>query len=108
MAKINHTENYFEIEFQLPGFKKEDIDVDIAGNNLRVSAKKELEKDVEKEGFMHKEKSSEDFHYETTIPDVKPGSEEINFEGDTLKIRVEKANYRKNLNVLINRNSRNI
>ena len=42
---LKEFENEYEIQAELPGVKKEDVDIDITKNHLRISAKKECSKE---------------------------------------------------------------
>lgn len=51
MAKTNiiETEKNFQLEMDLPGFKKDQIDIEITNNTVHVSGKREIKKCGEKE-----------------------------------------------------------
>ena len=57
---VRETETGYLLEAELPGFKKEEIAVDIEGKALTITAKKEEndEKKDEKEGYLRKERRS--------------------------------------------------
>lgn len=55
---IRETENAYELESDLPGFRKEDISIDIEEDRLTVSAeRKQEERAEEKNGYVHVERS---------------------------------------------------
>ena len=48
---VRETENTYEVDIDLPGFKKDEIDVDLKDGYLTISASKGLDKDQsDKEG----------------------------------------------------------
>lgn len=49
---ISETESEYIIQAEIPGVEKSDINVDIDGNTLRISAKKTSENKVEKDGTV--------------------------------------------------------
>ena len=44
---VRETENTYEVDIDLPGFKKDEIDVDLKDGYLTISASKGLDKDQE-------------------------------------------------------------
>ncbi len=51
MAKNKHSQ--YTIEVDLPGVRKEDIDLSIDGNTLSVSAERCMKEEVKKEDYYH-------------------------------------------------------
>lgn len=85
-------ENEIEVylEFDLPNFSRDDIDVDIKKNSISVKAKKSFSKKDEKDGAETYEESSEDFYYSSSLPDVKDEKAKIDFVSGKLKITIPK------------------
>ena len=51
---VRETENTYEVDIDLPGFKKDEIDVDLKDGYLTISASKGLDKDQkDKEGQVY-------------------------------------------------------
>jgi HSP20 family protein len=48
-------EGDFSVEIDLPGVKKEDIDIHVDGNKLNISAVRKLKKEVKEEAFYMQE-----------------------------------------------------
>lgn len=46
----------FKLEAELPGFKKEDINIDIKDERLTISAERKLENDEQKPNFIKRER----------------------------------------------------
>ena len=71
---INEKENEYVLEAELPGFKKEDIDVEIEDGYLTISANRNYEhEEKDKDGnFRMRERRSGSFKrsYDTTCVDV--------------------------------------
>lgn len=55
---VKETEKEYQIEAEMPGFKKEEIKIDCDEEMITISAKKEEEKEEEKENYIHKERMS--------------------------------------------------
>lgn len=54
---IKDNGNAFELSAELPGYKKEDINVDIDDRTLTISAERKMEENEEKNGYIHRERS---------------------------------------------------
>ncbi len=78
------------LEFDLPGFAKKDIKIDLRKNLALISAQKSTEKKVKKKGYFHQEKTFRSFSYKTTLPTVEPKKAKIEFKKGTLKIKLPK------------------
>ena len=51
---IRETENNFELDIDLPGFKKEDVNLELKNGYLTISADKALDKDEKgRQGSLH-------------------------------------------------------
>ena len=50
------TGDAFKLEFELPGFKKEDIKIDIENDCLTISAERSYDKKDEKENYIKRER----------------------------------------------------
>ena len=49
--------NQYRLEADLPGFKKEDIHVDVNGDRLTISAERKNESEDNKDGYIRRERS---------------------------------------------------
>jgi len=79
------------LEFNLPEFKKKDIDVKLSKNSVFVRAEKKSEKKLQKKDFFHQEKTAKVFNYQTTLPKVNVKKAKIDFKLGVLKIVIPKA-----------------
>lgn len=79
-----------ELKFELPGFEKKDIKVNIYPNSASITAQKEHEKKIKKENFLHHERSHRSFSYLTTLPPVNHGKAKTEFKNGILKIKIPK------------------
>jgi len=79
------------IRADLPGYKKEDIDVEAYENKVLISAKKRKEKVEQKENFYRRERSSGELKRGITLParvDAEKGK--ADFSEGVLEIRLPK------------------
>ena len=70
----------FDIRAELPGIKKEDLDIDIEDNYLRINAKKFDETKEEEKNFKHSEFNYGEFSRTIQLP------EEINIDKTEAKL----------------------
>jgi len=77
--------------FDLPGFKREDIDVDFEGDMIKIKAKKRKEVVKEEGDYYHEERMSSDFSYESTIPEgLSHEIAKIDFRDGVLNVTIPK------------------
>ena len=90
---VRETENTYEVDIDLPGFKKDEIDVDLKDGYLTISASKGLDKDQkDKEGkYIRQERyagaCSRSFYVGEA---VQPGEVHAKYEDGILRIDVPK------------------
>lgn len=75
---VKETENAFDIELAIPGFSKDEIEVSLENDILRVSARKEketIEEDVE--GYTRKEFSYNSFERKIKVPNMVNQDKEV-------------------------------
>ncbi len=78
------------LNLDLPGFNKEDIEVKINKNCVKVKAQKKSHKRIQKKDFFHEEKISKSFSYITTVPEIKPKKAKTKFSKGKLQIILPK------------------
>jgi HSP20 family molecular chaperone IbpA len=79
-----------ELEFNLPEYKKKDINVKVKKDSLALTANKSNRSEVQKDDFFHKEESSSSFSYFTSLPPVKHKKAKTSFRKGVLKVVVPK------------------
>jgi HSP20 family protein len=78
--------NEIVLEFDLPQFERKDIDVRVSRDSVTVVAEKKMNKQIKKKDFFHRESSSSNFTYSTSIPEINPKKAKIEFKKGVLKI----------------------
>jgi len=91
--EINITEEgkYFLVTLEVPGLKDTDLNVTVKDQTLNISGV--IEKTIENKNneSFSRQFSSQRFQQMATLPGpVKPESINISYEGDSLKIKIEK------------------
>ena len=91
--EVKRTDEGYQIQAPLAGFKPEDVEVTFTEGNLTISAKHSEEKKTEEEGkFLHREFSYGSFTRQVRLPaDVKPEDITAGFENGMLTIDVKHA-----------------
>lgn len=89
LADIEETPDAYQVEIELPGVKKADLDIEIAGRRLTVTGER---KERERVGILRKrERTVGRFRYEVTLPgDVDDAGVEAHLEEGVLVVSVPK------------------
>ncbi len=94
---LKEFEGEYVIQAELPGVKKEDVDIEIAKNHLRITAKKECSKEEK-----HKKYARSEFSYGTTSrtlyfpEEIKVSDAKAKMEHGVLKVTLPKLETEDN------------
>ena len=90
---VRETEDTYEVDMDLPGFKKDEINVDLKNGYLTVSASKGLDKDEQdKNGkYLRQERYAGAMSRSFYVGDVAPEDVKAKFEDGILRISLPKA-----------------
>ena len=84
------------VKAELPGMKKEDIDVKLTDNTIAISGEKKKEEKVEKKDFYRMERSYGSFARAFSLPsEVQTDKVKAQFKDGILKIRIPKTEEAK-------------
>ena len=95
---VKETENAYEIDIDLPGFKKDEIQMELKDGVLTVSAAKGLDKDEEdkKGNYIRKERYAGSLSRSFYVGDAVTEEDiKAKFENGTLKMLVPKKEEQK-------------
>ena len=95
---IRETENNYELDIDLPGFKKDEVNLELKNGYLTISADKSLDKDEkDHEGrYIRQERWSGSCSRSFYVGEnVKPEDVNAKFEDGILKIAMPKAEQKK-------------
>jgi len=85
-------EDEFVVSVELPGVKKENIELTIADNVLRVKAKREEEVEKEEENYLYRERTYRGYHRSIPLPvEVDADRAEATFKNGVLEVRLPKV-----------------
>ena len=92
LADVFETDNEVVVTVELPGVRKEDIDITIKDNSLIVRAEKKAETKMKKEGFFKTERRYQGFYRVIQLPaEVKEEGAKATYNNGVLEIRLKKA-----------------
>jgi HSP20 family protein len=84
------------VKAELPGMKKEDIEVNLTDQAVTVSGEKKKEEKVEKKGYYRLERSYGSFARSFSLPaEVRPDDAKAQFKNGILEIRIPKTEEAK-------------
>lgn len=84
------------VKAELPGMKKEDIEVELTGDAITISGEKKEEQKVERKGYYRHERSYGSFARSFTLPsEVRADEAKAEFKDGVLEIRVPKTEEAK-------------
>ena len=94
---VRETDSGYEVDVDLPGFKKDEINVDVSDGYLTIKAAKGLDKDEnDKKGHLiRRERYAGACSRSFYIGDVKPENVKAKYESGVLTLEVPKAETKK-------------
>ena len=93
---VHELENSYEIDVDLPGFKKENIHVDLKEGYLTIRAEKGLEKEEKKEKkVIRSERYAGSMSRSFYVGDIEPESIKCKYEDGVLTLEFPKENQPK-------------
>ena len=94
---IHEKDKEYCISAELPGIKKEDLDIDIEKNRLTINAKKQEEQKEDSKGYRKSEFKYGEFSRTVYFPDeIDIEKTDAKLEHGILKIKAPKLNAEKN------------
>lgn len=89
---ISETDKSYEFEIELPGMKREDIEIEVSDGILTVKGEKKEEKKEEKKGYKKIERSYGKFERSFTLPQyIDEKNISAKFENGLLNISIPKS-----------------
>ena len=93
---IYETDEKMVIKAELPGLKKEDIDIEIRDNTLTLKGERKFEKEIKQENYHRVERTYGSFQRSFTLPStVKQEAIEATFKDGILEVSLPKAEEAK-------------
>jgi len=102
MADIIEKEQSYEIKVDVPGMKKDDINISIKDSILTLSGEKTEEHEEENRNFFRKERAYGKFERSFRVPqDIDPDSIKAKYEDGVLTVEVPKSEKSKHKEIAI-------
>ena len=99
---ITETKDTVVVKAELPGMKKEDLDLNISENLLTIKGEKKKEEEVKEKGYYYSERSYGSFTRTVELPkEVQTDKVRASFKDGVLEIRVPKTEEAKRKEVKI-------
>ena len=94
---IREKDNSYELDIDLPGFKKDELNIDLSNGYLTIQATKGLDKDEQdKDGrYIRRERYAGSMSRSFYVGDVKPEEVSAKFEDGILRLDLPKAGQRR-------------
>ena len=94
---VRETENSYELDIDLPGFKKDEINVDLQNGYLTIQASKGLDKDQkDQQGrYIRQERYAGACSRSFYVGDIQPDQVSAKYEDGILKISLPKQEKRE-------------
>jgi HSP20 family protein len=90
------------VKAELPGMKKEDVEVNLAGENLTIKGEKKEDKEVKEDDYYRRERSYGSFLRTIALPcDVKSDEITASFKDGVLEIRMPKTEEAKKKSISV-------
>jgi HSP20 family protein len=94
LADVEETDDAYLVEIELPGVKRDDVDIEIAGRRVSVRGER---KEKQRTGILRRrERTVGRFAYEVTMPgDVDEGGVEAHLDEGVLSVRLPKPEHER-------------
>lgn len=94
---IEEKENEYLVEAEVPGFKKEEIEVKIKNETLIINAKHQESKDIKEKNYIHQERSYNELHRSISLPHALDAGVKAKLEDGVLHLSVPKERQLENV-----------
>ncbi len=90
------------VKAELPGMKKEDIEVNLVGETLTIKGEKKEDQEVKQDDYYRRERSYGSFLRSVALPcEVKSGEIKASFKDGVLEVRMPKTEEAKKKTVTV-------
>jgi len=90
------------VKAELPGLKKEDVEVNLAGENLTIKGEKKEDKEVKEDDYYRRERSYGSFLRTIALPcEVKSDEIKASFKDGVLEVRMPKTEEAKKKSISV-------
>jgi HSP20 family protein len=94
--------NEVVVKAEMPGIKKEEVDIELTEDSITISGEKKKEEKVEKKDYYRVERSCGSFSRTVALPaEVKTGQAKATFKNGVLEMRIPKKEEAKKVKVSV-------
>lgn len=93
---IYEKDGIYNIEMDVPGFKKEDISIEIEDGYITITASKKDSKEETSKNYIRRERYSNEYRRQFYIGNIKQDQIKAKFEDGSLKIEIPIENETPN------------
>ncbi|MGM0548804.1 MAG: Hsp20/alpha crystallin family protein [Bacillota bacterium] len=90
-ADIKESETEYTIEAEMPGMKKEDINLEINNDYLTISAEQKQEKEEKHDNYIRRERRKGKYARSFYLENVREDDIEANYDDGILRVHLPKA-----------------
>lgn len=87
---ISEDDKAYKVEAELPGFSKDEIDVNMKEGRLIISAKKSEENNKEEKNYIHRERKFSEMSRTMYFKDIDENGMKAKLDGGVLEISIPK------------------
>lgn len=89
---VIETKDEIIVRMDIPGMKKDEIEIYVSPRSVEVMAEKKLAKEEKKAKYIRRERAYKGYHEYIELPvEVDPNKVETKYDGGVLEIRLRKA-----------------
>lgn len=83
---------------EMPGLEKEDININIVGDRLEISAETKNEEEKKEKDYIYKERRIGSYHRTISLPSgIDPDNAKVTYNNGVLEIKIPKTEVKKKI-----------
>ena len=95
---VKDEDQKYVVEAEMPGVKKDQINIDVHNGILTIQANQEIEENVEKDSYVYRERRQGTISRSLSLENIKEDEISAKYENGLLKIHLPKADPEKSIN----------
>jgi len=91
---VRETEDAYSVEAELPGVKKDEVDIELTDSRLWITVNRQTEKDEQKTNYVHRERQYSSMRRALYLADARPEGITARMEEGVLTVTVPKGDQK--------------
>ena len=92
----------FRLTVDLPGFSKENVEIEVTDDSVVIQAKKAVEEEEKKRNYIRRERSAQTFYRKVPLPkEVKSGEAKANLNNGILEVTLPKKEPKESKKIAV-------